>query len=153
MKVEYWMCGRISQRNYQNLIDEYLKRTQIFLPLHMDSIIAPKSRKSSSIIDYESEKILGKLKTDDFLVLLDSKGKSYSSQGFAIYLSEQFNRIGTRLIFVSGGAYGFSEELYKRKQDMLSLSRMTFTHDMSAVIFLEQFYRAMCIISGHPYQH
>lgn len=97
--------------------------------------------------------ILKKLKGDEKLILLDEKGKSFTSAAFASYLQGLFNSTNGKLIFLSGGAYGFGDQIYHKSNDQISLSAMTFTHDMVRLIFLEQMYRALTIINNHPYQH
>jgi 23S rRNA (pseudouridine1915-N3)-methyltransferase len=101
----------------------------------------------------EGESILSKLKDDDLLILLDERGRSFSSEGFATYLDKKLQQSQRRLIFLIGGAYGFSDALYERAKDQLSLSSMTFSHQMVRLFFMEQLYRAMTILRNEPYHN
>lgn len=100
----------------------------------------------------EGELILKQLRPDDYVVLLDEHGTEYSSMEWSRKLEQMMQR-GRNLVYVVGGAYGFSPEVYARKDSMISLSRMTFSHQMIRVIFTEQLYRAFTIINGEPYHH
>ena len=101
----------------------------------------------------EGEEILKKLQSTDWLILLDENGKKYSSTQFSKHLEQLFIRSPKRLIFLIGGAYGFSDEIYARANEKLSLSNMTFSHQMIRLFFLEQFYRALTIQKNLPYHH
>ncbi len=100
----------------------------------------------------EAEAILKSIKPNDFVVLLDVKGKEYRSPEFAKYVEGKFNHYA-RMVFVSGGAYGFADEMYERANHTMSLSKMTFSHQLVRSLFLEQLYRAFTIINGHPYHN
>jgi 23S rRNA (pseudouridine1915-N3)-methyltransferase len=93
------------------------------------------------------------LKPNDHLVIMDEKGKEYSSTGFSAFLQKCFNEVGGNLIFLIGGAYGFHDDIYARANAKISLSQMTFTHQMVRLIFAEQLYRAMTILRNEPYHH
>jgi 23S rRNA (pseudouridine1915-N3)-methyltransferase len=97
----------------------------------------------------EAELILKKISDKDFVILLDEKGKEYTSVEFSTFLNKQNKPI----TFIVGGAYGFDEAIYNRANGMVSLSKMTFTHQMIRLIFVEQLYRAMTILNGEPYHH
>ncbi|MDE6296597.1 MAG: 23S rRNA (pseudouridine(1915)-N(3))-methyltransferase RlmH, partial [Muribaculaceae bacterium] len=101
----------------------------------------------------EGEIILSKLQPSDFVVLLDERGKEYSSMEFAGYIEKQMLSGRKRLVFVVGGPYGFSQSVYDRSDGKVSLSRMTFNHEMVRLFFTEQLYRAMTILRGEPYHH
>jgi 23S rRNA (pseudouridine1915-N3)-methyltransferase len=101
----------------------------------------------------EGELILKQLEPGDILILLDEHGKEFRSLEFARYLERQLNAGGKRLVFAVGGAYGFAEAVHSRCQDKISLSRMTFSHQMVRAIFAEQLYRAFTILKGEPYHH
>lgn len=101
----------------------------------------------------EADLILKQLENSDEVVLLDEKGKQYSSMGFSEFLSKKMLASHKRMIFVVGGPYGFSERVYQRANGKISLSSMTFSHQMIRVIFVEQVYRAMTILKGEPYHH
>lgn len=101
----------------------------------------------------EGEIILAELQSSDFVVLLDENGRMYNSVGFADFLAQKMLSAVKRTVFVIGGPYGFSGSVYARANDKISLSKMTFSHQMVRMIFAEQFYRAMTIIKGEPYHH
>ena len=100
----------------------------------------------------EGDQLLKIIQPSDFLVLFDRTGTSYSSESFAQYLEKLF-MTGKALVFVTGGAYGFSEDVYKRSNYMISLSEMTYSHQMVRLLVAEQLYRALTIINGGPYHH
>ena len=101
----------------------------------------------------EGEHILAKTQASDILVLLDENGKNFSSVGFSTWLQKQMNTGMKQLIFVIGGPYGFSEEVYERANQKISLSKMTFSHQMVRLFFTEQIYRAFTILKNEPYHH
>ena len=101
----------------------------------------------------EGELILKMLQPGDYLVLLDEHGKSFTSMEFATYLERKMHVVSKRLVFVIGGPYGFSEAVYKAASEKISLSKMTFSHQMIRLIFVEQIYRAMTILNNEPYHH
>ena len=93
------------------------------------------------------------LQTGDYLVLLDEKGKDFTSMQFASYIEKKMQTVPKRLVFVVGGPYGFSDAVYKAASEKISLSKMTFSHQMIRLIFVEQIYRAMTILNNEPYHH
>ncbi len=101
----------------------------------------------------EAQSLLKEVKPGDQLVLLDEQGKAYSSSGFAGFIEKKMVASVPHLIFVVGGPYGYAQHMYDRADHLLSLSPMTFTHDMARLIFMEQLYRAFSIIAGLPYHH
>ena len=101
----------------------------------------------------EGELLLGQLEAADYVILLDEKGNEYTSKAFADFLAQKMLTSMKRLVFIIGGPYGFSEEVYKRANMKISLSKMTFSHQMVRMIFTEQLYRAMTILKGEPYHH
>ena len=101
----------------------------------------------------EAEKIISKLKSDDFLILLDEKGKSFSSVQFAQYIEKKSNQSTKKIVFLIGGAYGFDTKIYERANDKISLSDMTFSHQLIRLIFMEQLYRAYTILHNLPYHN
>ena len=105
------------------------------------------------IKEKEGELILSSVQQSDELVLLDERGSRYRSVDFAAFLQDRMVRSGRNMVFVVGGAYGFSREVYSRASSMISLSEMTFSHQMVRVIFAEQLYRAFTIMKGEPYHH
>jgi len=108
---------------------------------------------SASVIKKEGEILISKLVPSDFLVLLDERGKQLNSEELAKFVESKINLPVKHLVFVVGGAYGFSEGIYKRANSSLSLSKLTFSHQMVRLLFMEQLYRAFTIIKGEPYHH
>lgn len=156
MKVELWMIGKTNFAYLKEGIEIYEKRLTHYLSL--DLKIIPdlkntKNLKADQIKQKEGAQILGKLDKDDFLVLLDENGKEFSSIAFARYMENQFLSSRKRIIFLIGGAYGFSKDIYERSNNKMSLSKMTFSHQMVRLFFLEQLYRAMTILKGEPYHN
>lgn len=156
MKATLLVIGKTDKDFVKKGIDEYQKRLVHYLPFEFKIIPDLKNTKNLSENQQkqkEGELILEKLKPTDTLILLDENGKEFSSVGFSKFM-EQKMISGTRnLVFVIGGPYGFSEEVYKKAQGKFSLSKMTFSHQMIRMIFIEQLYRAMTIIKGEPYHH
>ncbi|MDS1031601.1 23S rRNA (pseudouridine(1915)-N(3))-methyltransferase RlmH [Porphyromonadaceae sp. NP-X] len=137
------------QEQYQNRLKHYLSFEVVNIP----ELKNTKNLSASEQAAKESESILKKLEVGDNVILLDERGTVFSSLEFADFLSKKMHSSNKRIVFVTGGAYGFSEELYRRANDMVSLSRMTFSHQMVRLIFVEQLYRAMTILKGEPYHH
>jgi 23S rRNA (pseudouridine1915-N3)-methyltransferase len=136
--------------------NEYLKRLKHYIPVERIEIPDLKNAKKltfDQIKEAEGKEILVKLQQGDVLFLLDERGKEYSSVDFANFLQQKFNTGGKAIVFVVGGAYGFSEEVYSAANGKISLSTMTFSHQMVRMIFFEQLYRAMTILRGEPYHH
>ena len=156
MKVAFWNIGRTDEAYLNDGIQQYIKRLGNYLTFEYRELIIPKSKKTASADNHriaERDEILKLLKANDCLVLLDDKGRKFSSEDFAIWLQKMFNEVAGNLIFLSGGPFGFHEDIYKRAQLKLSLSDMTFTHQMVRLIFLEQLYRGMTILRNEPYHH
>lgn len=138
------------------LIEDYEQRLSHYVNYQSTILELPKKLKLKSEQDQrqaEGELILSKVQSDMRLILLDDKGKAYDSEGFANYLQKQMNSGVKRLCFCIGGPYGFSEEVYKRADQKLSLSSMTFTHQMVRLFFTEQLYRGFTILRGEKYHH
>ncbi len=156
MKVEFWVIGKTSFDYLNEGNDIYLNRIKHYVPFKMEIIPDIKNRKKLSadqIKTKEGELILSKINTSDFLILMDERGKQRSSVEFSDYLQMMLQQSYKRLIFLIGGAYGFSEAVYNRSNMKMSLSKMTFSHQMVRLIFLEQFYRALTIMKNEPYHH
>jgi 23S rRNA (pseudouridine1915-N3)-methyltransferase len=156
MKVKLLQIGKTQQGYLVQGIEFYEQRIKNYLSFSVETIPALKQASSLSAEQLkvkEGEIILSKLKPDDRLVLLDEKGKSFTSVGFADFLQGQMNQGQKQLVFVIGGAYGFSEAVYKKAMYKISLSEMTFSHQLIRVLFMEQMYRAMTILNNHPYHH
>ena len=153
MKIEFWMTGKTDHKYLIEGINLYTKRIQLYVPFNVLEVNVSKPKVQSLYQKVESEQIQKLLNKDDYLVLLDDKGQEYSSHEFSDQLQKLFQISSARLIFLAGGAYGFDEVLYRRANLKLSLSKMTFPHDLCRLIFLEQLYRALTIAHNHPYQH
>jgi 23S rRNA (pseudouridine1915-N3)-methyltransferase len=137
-------------------INEYKNRLVHYIPFEMEIIPDIKNVKNlreEQQKEKEGELILKMLQPGDYLVLLDEHGKSFTSMEFATYLERKMHVVSKRLVFVIGGPYGFSEAVYKAASEKISLSKMTFSHQMIRLIFVEQIYRAMTILNNEPYHH
>jgi 23S rRNA (pseudouridine1915-N3)-methyltransferase len=156
MKVEFWVIGKTSFPYLDEGNDIYLNRIKHYLPFQMVTIPDIKNRKNLSepeIKTKEGEIILSKLNSGDFLILMDERGKQRTSVQFSEHLQSLLQQSYKRIIFLIGGAYGFSDTVYERSNTKMSLSNMTFSHQMVRLIFLEQFYRALAIMNNEPYHH
>lgn len=155
MRITLILTGKTKADYLKEGIDEYIKRIKRYVPFEV--VIIP-DNKGSRKNDFkkvklqEGKQILQKMKPGDHVILLDERGHTYTSEKFASHLSALEGRTGS-VVFVIGGAYGFSEELYKRANEEFSLSRMTFSHQMVRLLFTEQLYRAYSILNGEPYHH
>ena len=156
MKVKFWVVGKTSDTYILPGLNDYNKRLTKYCNYEYLELPAVKLGKSASPQETklkEEKTILEKLEKSDFLILLDEKGKEFHSKGFGDYLSHH-QMIGTKsLVFLIGGAYGFSEAIYKRANTKIALSQMTFTHQMVRLIFSEQLYRGFTITKGEKYHH
>jgi len=156
MKITLLVIGRTEADYLIKGIDIYQKRLEHYIPFSINVIPALKNTKTLSELQQkqkEGELLLAQIKPTDVLILLDENGKQFSSVAFASYLEKQMVA-GTRsMVFVVGGPYGFSDEVYKKATGKISLSEMTFSHQMVRLIFVEQIYRAMTILKGEPYHH
>lgn len=156
MKTTLIVVGRTVENYFINAIEEYVKRTQRYLQFNIEVIPELKNTKNLSENvqkEKEGELIINSLQSGDYVVLLDEGGKEMRSVEFAEYMRKKMNTINKRLVFVIGGPYGFSQDVYKRTDEKMSLSKMTFSHQMVRLIFVEQLYRAMSILNGSPYHH
>lgn len=156
MKTECWAIGKTQEKYLEPGMALYLKRLRHYLPFQF--VVLPDIRGAGKLSPEqvktkEGEGVLGKLRPDDLLILLDEGGRQYSSEAFARFLDRQLQRPHRRLIFLIGGAWGFSEAVYERADEQLSLSTMTFSHQMVRLFFLEQLYRAMTILRNEPYHN
>ena len=156
MKVCVWAIGKTSEKYLTTGQDIYLKKLKHYVPFSYEEYPAVKVNKNTprtQVKKLEETLIFGKLKSDDYLVLLDEQGKSYSSRAFSDQLNKWQSRPGKRLIFLIGGAFGFSEAMYQRANSKLSLSAMTFSHQMVRLFLLEQLYRGYSIQRNEPYHN
>ena len=156
MKIKLLTVGKTTNTNLVTLQDEYQARLKFYISFEMAIIPELKNTKNISIAEQqekEADLILKQLEATDEVVLLDEKGKQFTSMGFSEYLSKKMLASHKRMVFVVGGPYGFSERVYSRANGKVSLSAMTFSHQMIRLIFIEQLYRAMTILKGEPYHH
>lgn len=156
MKVEFWVIGNTSFPYLKEGTAIYEKRLKHYIPFEYTVIPDIKNAKNLSkeqLKQKEGDQILKKLDKGDWLILLDERGKSYSSMKFAKHMDGLLQQSYKRLIFLVGGAYGFSDAVYQRSNGKLSLSPMTFSHQMVRLFVLEQLYRAMTILRNQPYHH
>jgi 23S rRNA (pseudouridine1915-N3)-methyltransferase len=155
MKITLILIGKTTSADVKSICADYSKRINHYVKME-EVIIENTSVKASDtnkVKEKEGELILKKLIPGDYVILLDDKGKEYTSTQFATYLEGLFNQSLKNICFVVGGAYGFSDALYKRANAKLSLSKMTFSHQIVRAIFAEQLYRAFTIINNEPYHH
>lgn len=156
MNIKLLAIGKTDHKALQSLIDEYTKRLSFYIKFDLEIIPDIKNAKSlseSQQKEKEGALILSKLAPTDLLILLDDKGKSFSSPQFADELQKRMNSGVKTLVYVIGGPYGFSEEVYKAAQGKVSLSQMTFSHQMIRLFFIEQLYRGFTILRNEPYHH
>ncbi|NVJ88908.1 MAG: 23S rRNA (pseudouridine(1915)-N(3))-methyltransferase RlmH [Flavobacteriaceae bacterium] len=156
MKIKLIAIGKTDHKALQNLIDEYQKRLKHYVKFEFEIIQDIKNAKNLSEEqqkEKEGELILSKIQTTDQLILLDDKGKQHTSVEFSKYLQKKMNAGLKQLVFVIGGPYGFSNEVYVKAHGKLSLSKMTFSHQMIRLFVIEQIYRGFTILKNEPYHH
>ena len=156
MKIVLIAVGKIKQDYLINGILDYKKRLKRYIDF--DIIEISKLKKTNNLIksqitEKEGKLILKELQENDYVILLDQKGISVDSLSFANLLNKYKEFTNKKIVFIIGGAYGFSKEIYKRSNKALSFSSMTFTHQMIRLFFLEQLYRGFSILSNQPYHH
>lgn len=155
MKATLILVGRTNNELFAQAIADYVGRIEHYIPFKIVTIPELKNTKKLSEAQQkirEGETILREIQTADTVVLLDEHGKEFRSVDYATWLQKKQNT-AKHLVFVIGGAYGFSEAVYSRANEKISLSKMTFSHQMVRLIFVEQLYRACSIIRGEPYHH
>jgi 23S rRNA (pseudouridine1915-N3)-methyltransferase len=156
MNIKLLAVGKTDNKALQQLIAEYENRLKHYIKFELEIIPDIKNAKNLSEVqqkEKEGEQILKKLKKTDVLVLLDENGKQYSSLDFSSYLQKKMNSGIKQLVFVIGGPYGFSDSVYQKAQGKISLSKMTFSHQMVRLFVVEQIYRAFTILRNEPYHH
>ena len=156
MRICLLVIGKTDAAYIKAGIEEYEKRLRKYLSYEMKILPDVKNTKNMSETlqkEKEGDLLLDQILPTDWVVLLDEKGKQYTSTGFSGFLAQKMLGGIKRLVFVIGGPYGFSEAVYHRANDMFSLSKLTFSHQMVRMIFAEQLYRAMTIMKGEPYHH
>lgn len=156
MNIKLIAIGKTDNKLLQTLIEDYQKRLSFYIKFELELILVIKNVKNLSEQqqkEKEGELILSKLAVTDQMILLDENGKSLTSVAFANELQKKMNAGIKTLVFVIGGPYGFSEEVYKKATDKISLSAMTFSHQMVRLFFIEQVYRGFTILRNEPYHH
>ncbi|WP_448789988.1 23S rRNA (pseudouridine(1915)-N(3))-methyltransferase RlmH [Bacteroides graminisolvens] len=156
MKTILLVVGRTVEQHYITAINDYIERTKRYISFDMEVIPELKNTKSlteEQQKEKEGELICKFLQPGDVVVLLDENGKEFRSVEFASWMEKKMANVNKRLIFIIGGPYGFSPKVYQTAHEKISMSKMTFSHQMIRLIFTEQLYRAMNILHGGPYHH
>ena len=156
MKFILLVVGKTVEKHYITAIADYVERTKHYTSFDMEVIPELKITKSLSMEqqkEKEGELILKALQPGDVVVLLDEHGKEFRSVEFANWIERKMHTVNKRLVFIIGGPYGFAPSVYAAAQEKISLSKMTFSHQMIRLIFVEQLYRALSILNNSPYHH
>lgn len=156
MKTVLLVVGRTVEPHFITAINDYVQRTRRYLSFELEVIPELKNTRNLSTDvqkEREADLILKTMQPGDVVVLLDEGGREMRSVEFADWMKHKMNTVSRRLVFVVGGPYGFAKRIYDVAHEKLSLSRMTFSHQMVRLIFVEQLYRAMSILHGSPYHH
>ena len=156
MRITLLLVGKTVNKHFVELIDDYASRVKHYVGFDIVTIPELKNTKNLSAEQQkqqEGELILKQLQAGDHVVLLDEHGKELRSVEFSRWMEQKMQTVGKRLVFVIGGPYGFSPEVYARASEKLSLSPMTFSHQMVRTFFVEQLYRAFTILRGEPYHN
>ncbi|MEO6977261.1 MAG: 23S rRNA (pseudouridine(1915)-N(3))-methyltransferase RlmH [Mucilaginibacter sp.] len=156
MKITFLTVGKTEDAYLKDGIEKYVKRLKHYTKLvfvDIDELKNTKALTQEQQKAKEAELILKKITALDYVILLDEKGMQLTSQQFAAYIDKKAVGSVTSLVFIVGGPYGFDQSVYSRANDKLSLSAMTFSHQMVRLFFIEQLYRAFTIIKGEPYHH
>lgn len=156
MKLLILFIGRTQGNVYPSLINEYVQRLSHYLPVQIDEIPDLKNTKSlteDQQKERETDQVFDRMQGGDMLVLLDERGKEMTSREFSQWMEQKLQTVPKRLVLLIGGPYGFSQRIYDAAQGKISLSKMTFSHQMVRLFLVEQIYRAFTIIKGEPYHH
>lgn len=156
MNIRLLAIGKTDNKALQTLIDDYTKRLSFYVKFDIDIIPDIKNVKNLSEAqqkEKEGELILSKITPTDHLILLDENGKTFNSVGFSDFLQKKMNAGIKTLVFVIGGPYGFSGTVYQKSQGKVSLSEMTFSHQIVRLFVIEQIYRGFTILKNEPYHH
>jgi 23S rRNA (pseudouridine1915-N3)-methyltransferase len=156
MKIVLLVVGKSDNSFWNDALKEYRERLRHYIPFEIEVIADVKNAKSMTEPEQKEKEgalLLKSLQPGDCCVLLDERGKEYTSVEFAGWLERKMHSVPKRLVFLSGGPFGFSEEVYQSVPEMIALSRMTFSHQMIRPVFVEQLYRAMTIIKNESYHH
>ncbi|MBY5959038.1 23S rRNA (pseudouridine(1915)-N(3))-methyltransferase RlmH [Membranicola marinus] len=154
MKIEIWAVGKLKNKALASNIEQYLKRLRKYQNVRIEEIsIRAKSTDADFLKKAEADKILSRLTPGDHLILMDEGGQSFTSTKFAQFLQKAVMKPVNRIVFLIGGAHGFDQSVYDRSQHKISLSGMTFPHDLARLMTVEQLYRAFSILNHSPYHH
>lgn len=156
MKLQIFFIGKTQGNVYPSLINEYVQRLSHYIPVQIEEIPDLKNTKSLSEEqqkEKEADMVFDRMQGGDVLVLLDERGKEMTSREFSQWMEQKMQTVPKRLILLIGGPYGFSQRIYDAAQGKISLSKMTFSHQMVRLFLVEQIYRAFTIIKGEPYHH
>ena len=156
MKITLLTVGKTDRDWVKQGLDIYVSRLKHYIPFNIVEIPELKNVSALSkdqIKTREGELILKNIRPTDDVILMDERGREYTSVELAKVIQEKISYVGKDMVFVIGGAYGFSQEVYSRANSKISLSKMTFSHQMVRAIFAEQLYRAFTIMKGEPYHH
>ena len=154
MEIKLIVVGKTKSSELVRLMNEYVKRINFYKKFKIIVVNSLKSKKNSEkeIKKIEGENVLKRVKKNELIFLLDENGKSFNSRKFADFLSNKF-KTNKSIVFVVGGAYGFSNEIKQKSNEIISLSEMTFSHQIIRLFFTEQIYRALTILNNHPYHN
>jgi len=156
MKILLLLVGKTTNKDVQSICDDYVARLKHYTQFEITIIPELKNTKSLTQEQQkhmEGELIMKQLQPNDYIVLLDEHGHEYRSIEFANWIEKKNQTISRRLVFIIGGPYGFSKNIYEKTNEQLSVSKMTFSHQLIRIIFIEQLYRAFTIIKGEQYHH
>lgn len=154
MKIEFWVIGKHRDAFIEQGTQFYLKKIKYFADVKELVFQDIKQvHEETQLKNKEAEKYLEKIKDDDFIILLDEKGQEYNSRQFAHFIEQKQIQSTKKIIFITGGAFGFGEKLQKRANHQIALSRFTFSHQLVRIVFLEQLYRAFSINHHFPYHN
>lgn len=156
MKIQLMVIGKTGATYLAGGIDDYVRRVCRYVPFELKvlpDVKASRGMTTDRQKELEGASMLAAMQPGDYVVLLDERGKELTSRELAVFIDRKMSSLPKNLLFVIGGPYGFSRAVYERANEMLSLSRMTFSHEMARLFMVEQIYRAMTILRGEPYHH
>lgn len=156
LKIALIQTGKTTDRNIQSVLEDYSSRIRKYVPFEIITIPDLKNTKSMPVLQQknnEGKLIANAVNGDDLVVLLDERGKEFRTLEFSAQIEKMLMSAKKRVVFVIGGPWGFSDEVYVRADMKMSLSKMTFPHQLVRLLFIEQLYRAFTIIKGEPYHH
>ena len=156
MKISLIVIGKTNSKFLIDGINEYTKRLSYYLPFSIEYLPDVKNNRKLTVeqqMVIEGNNILNTIEKSDYVVLLDEHGKEFTSMEFSKYIEKKMTSVPKRLVFVVGGPYGFTQDVKDRANEKISMSKMTFSHEMIRLIFTEQLYRAMTILNNEPYHH